>query len=126
MSSEQTLEFVRDAINGLRSDVAGVYSRLDDAVTSNQALHRDVEARLGRLESPQYGRLAWIGPVARVAWPGLLILAVLLRDASTETKRQVTQIASTAAGLPDISSGASIRPEHASTTWVAPRTSGGR
>lgn len=125
-SDHQALEFVRDAINGLRSDISGVYDKIDNFVDVNTTMHLRIDDRLSKLERPEPGRYAWVSPVSKILWPAALVIAVLLRDATPETRKQVTSIATTAAGLPDTKSGASIRPESASSTWVAPRTTGGR
>ena len=131
MAADTTLEFVRDALTSLRQDVSKVYDKIDDFVDANQALHRDIEARLATLEHPTcrcqhdtpsglLARVPWLPLATKVAWPIALIGIVLLRTAPDDTQHQVQRIAQHAAGIPDVTSAASAKPHitPASTTWT--------
>lgn len=123
MSDQETMGLIRDSLASLRTDIGKVYDRVDDFVTANSDLHRVIDQRLAKIESTtckcvEPTRWPTAMTALKVVWPLALILIVLLRDASTETKAQVTRIATTAAGLPDIKSGASVRQEHASSTYT--------
>ena len=134
--TDQALEFVRDHLTSLRSDVGRLCDKLDSAVSTNQAIHADHDRRLAAIEASVAVHVAATpadktpslleryGWVPKAAWPVVVILIVLLRDATPETRQHVQSIAAQAAGLPDVRSGASVRPEHASTTWVS-RAAGG-
>lgn len=139
MVDNQTMDLIRDTLQALRQDVGRVFERLDQAVSSNQAMHADAERRLQALEAAQavataaekpqslFERYGW---VPKVAWPGILILIVLLRDATPATRAHVQAIAANAAGvqIPDQVSAASTKPvvTPASTTWVAKAAGGPR
>lgn len=136
------LELVRDALTSLRSDMGRLFERLDQAVSSNQAMHADTERRLQALEAAQavataaekpqsiFERYGWIQPAWKLAWPLLLIFGALWRTAPEPTRAQVKSIAANAAGvqIPDQVSAASTKPvvTPASTTWVAKAAGGPR
>lgn len=141
MATDTALELIRDQLTAIRADVSKVFDKLEDAVSSNQSLHRDIDARLVSLEHPVctcvkdqpsgiLARLPWLPVAAKIGWPAALIFVVLWRSAPEPTKHQVKSIAADAAGikLPDGTSGASAQPQitPASTTWVAPRWGGPR
>lgn len=141
MATDTALELVRDQLIAIRADVSKVFDRLDDAVTSNQALHRDIDARLVALEHPVcscakdqpsglLARLPWLPVAWKIGWPAALIFIALWRTAPEPTRRQVQGIAADAAGikLPDAAGGASAQPQitPASTTWTVKQYGGPR
>lgn len=141
MATDTALELIRDQLIAIRADVSKVFDKLEDAVSSNQALHRDIDARLVSLEHPVcscakdqpsgiLARLPWLPVAAKIGWPALVVISILWTRATPETKAVVKQYTADAAGikLPDGTSAASVQPQitPASTTWTVKQQGGPR
>lgn len=132
------MDLVRDTLSGLRQDMQRVFDRLDDAVSSNLAVHADLDKRLTAIEAAHmiqaqpesiFTKYAWIGPLWKLAWPIVLIFGALWRTAPEPTRAQVRGIAANATGinLPEAQADPAAKPVVmlASTTWTAKQSAGG-
>lgn len=122
MPDHQIVELLRDALKGIgaqltdiRTNQRDVQEQLVELRAAEERTHTEIFGRLHALElqsaTPQGITLARIMPYAKYAWPLVVVLFVLWRDATPTTKRK----ALSAAGL-DVQAGAS---------WQAPPSSTG-
>lgn len=127
MPDNQVVELLRDMLGGLRDQLQDIRSNqreVQDQLTrlteSTDRTHADIYDRLRAIETTKPApaaegvSLAKLAPYWRYAWPVLVILAVLWRDATPTTKRK----ALSAAGL-DVQAGASWQAPP-SSTWAMP------
>jgi len=126
----QVVELLRDALRGIgdqladiRTNQRAVQDQLLELTAAEQRAHTEIFGRLHALElqsaAPQGITIARIMPYTKYAWPIVIVLVVLWRDATPNTKRK----ALTAAGL-DVQSGASANewqtPPSSTWTWQTP------
>lgn len=124
MPDNQVVELLRDALRGIgeqlsdiRTNQRAVQDQLLELTAAEERTHTEIFGRLhalelGRAEAPQGLTLARIMPYTKYAWPIIIVLVVLWRDATPNTKRK----ALTAAGL-DVEAGASWQAVP-SSTWT--------
>lgn len=124
MPDNQVVELLRDALKGIGAQLAdirtnqrAVQDQLLELTASEERTHTEIFGRLhalelGRAEAPQGLTIARIMPYTKYAWPIVIVLIVLWRDATPTTKRK----ALTAAGL-DVEAGASWQ-ALPSSTWT--------
>lgn len=131
MPDHQIVELLRDALKGIGAQLADirtnqrdVQEQLVELRAAEERTHTEIFGRLhalelGRAEAPQGITLARIMPYTKYAWPIVIVLVVLWRDATPSTKRR----ALTAAGF-DINSAASANegraPASSTWTWQTP------
>lgn len=126
MPDNQIVELLRDALKGIGAQLADirtnqrdVQEQLVELRAAEERTHTEIFGRLHALElqsaTPQGITLARIMPYTKYAWPLVIVLVVLWRDATPNTKRK----ALTAAGL-DVNSAASADEWRApaSSTWT--------
>lgn len=124
MPDNQVVELLRDALRGIgeqlqdiRTNQRAVQDQLLELTAAEERTHTEIFGRLhslelNRAEAPQGITLARIMPYTKYAWPIVIVLVVLWRDATPNTKRK----ALTAAGL-DVEAGASWQAAP-SSTWT--------
>ena len=124
MPDNQVVELLRDALRGIGDQLADIRTNQRDVqdqlvrlTESADRTHSDIYDRLRELDvlsTPQPANLtlARIVPYTKYAWPIVIVLIVLWRDATPNTKRK----ALTAAGL-DVEAGASWQ-ALPSSTWT--------
>lgn len=123
MPDNQVVELLRDALRGIgeqladiRTNQRAVQDQLLELTAAEERTHTEIFGRLHSLElqsaTPQGITLARIMPYTKYAWPIVIVLVVLWRDATPNTKRK----ALTAAGL-DVEAGASWQAVP-SSTWT--------
>lgn len=124
MPDNQVVELLRDALRGIgeqlqdiRTNQRDVQDQLLELTAAEERTHTEIFGRLhalelARTEAPQGITLARIMPYTKYAWPIIIVLVVLWRDATPNTKRK----ALTAAGL-DVEAGASWQAVP-SSTWT--------
>lgn len=130
MPDNQVVELLRDALKGIGSQLADirtnqrdVQDQLRELTAAEERTHTEIFGRLHALEmrdaAPQGVTLARIMPYTKYAWPIVVVLVILWRDATPSTKRK----ALTAAGL-DVQAGAPINewqtPPSSTWTWQTP------
>ena len=130
MPDHQIVELLRDALKGIGAQLADirtnqrdVQDQLRELTAAEERTHTEIFGRLHALEmqtaTPQGITLARIMPYTKYAWPIVIVLVVLWRDATPNTKRR----ALTAAGL-DVNSAASANewqtPPSSTWTWQTP------
>ena len=119
----QIVELLRDALRGIgeqlsdiRTNQRAVQDQLLELTAAEERTHTEIFGRLHALEmrdaTPQGITLARIMPYTKYAWPIVVVLVILWRDATPSTKRK----ALTAAGL-DVEAGASWQAVP-SSTWT--------
>lgn len=123
MPDHQIVELLRDALKGIGAQLADirtnqrdVQEQLVELRAAEERTYTEIFGRLHALElqsaTPQGITLARIMPYTKYAWPIIIVLVVLWRDATPNTKRK----ALTAAGL-DVEAGASWQAVP-SSTWT--------
>lgn len=124
MPDHQIVELLRDALKGIGAQLADirtnqrdVQDQLRELTAAEERTHTEIFGRLhalelNRAEAPQGITLARIMPYTKYAWPIVIVLVVLWRDATPSTKRR----ALTAAGF-DVEAGASWQAVP-SSTWT--------
>lgn len=130
MPDHQIVELLRDALKGIGAQLADirtnqrdVQDQLRELTAAEERTHTEIFGRLHALEmrdaTPQGVTLSKIMPYAKYAWPIVIVLIVLWRDATPTTKRR----ALTAAGF-DVNSAASANewraPASSTWTWQTP------